>query len=107
LRKVDKGGELSLSFYWLKYGRLKIQTEAQLVAAQDQALGVRGVQNHSYGMAVPLNCRVCGEVPEYVNHLLSSCTPLVPTMYMQRHDGIGKIIHWSILKHFNSAVSHD
>jgi len=107
LRKVDKGGELSLSFYWLKYGRLKIQTEAQLVAAQDQALGVRAVQNRIYGMAVPLNCRVCGAVPEYVDHLLSSCTPLAPTMYMQRHNRIGKIIHWSILKRFNSAVSRN
>jgi len=38
LKKVESGGELSLSFYWLKYGRLKMQTEAQVVAAQDQAL---------------------------------------------------------------------
>jgi len=107
LKKVDSGGEFSLSFYWLKYGRLKMQTEAQVVAAQDQALAVRAVQNRIYGLAVPLNCRVCGEVPEYVDHLLSSCTPLAATMYMQRHDRIGKIIHWSILKRFNSVVSHN
>ena len=90
---MDSGGEFSLSFYWLKYSRLKMQTEAQVVAAQDQALAVRAVQNRIYGLAVPSNCRVCGEVPEYVDHLLSSCTPLAATMYMQRHDRIGKIIH--------------
>ena len=105
LRKVDSGGELSLSFKWLLYGRLKIPTEAQVVAAQDQALAVRAVQNHIYGMSVPLNCRVCGMVPEYVDHLLSSCTPLAATMYKQRHDRIASIVHWSLLKRFNLSVS--
>ena len=101
---MDSGGEISLSFKWLLYGRLKIPTEAQVVAAQDQALAVRTVQNHIYGMSVPLNCRVCGIVPEYVDHLLSSCTPLAATMYKQRHDRIASIVHWSLLKHFN--LSH-
>ena len=36
-----------------------------MVAAQDQALAVRAIQNCIYGMSVPLNCRVCGVVPEY------------------------------------------
>ena len=107
LRKVDSGGELSLSFKWLLYGRLKIPTEAQVVAAQDQALAVRAVQNHIYGMSVPLNCRVCGMVPEYVDHLLSSCTPLAATMYKQRHDRVASIVHWSPLKRFNLSVSRN
>ena len=82
LEKVDSGGKLSLSAHWLKYGRLKMQTEAQVVAAQDQALAVRAVQNRIYGLqlAVPLNCRICGEVPDYVDHLLSSYTPLAATI---------------------------
>ena len=42
-----------------------------------------------------------------MDHLLSSCTPLAATMYKQRHDRIGKIIHWSILKHFNYTVSRN
>ena len=46
-------------------------------------------------------------IPEYVDHLLSSRTPLAATMYKQRHDRIRKIIHWSILKHFNNTVSHN
>ena len=63
------------------YGRLKIQTEAQVVAAQDQALAVQAVQGRIYGLSVPVSCRVCGMVPEYVDNLLSSCTPLAATMY--------------------------
>lgn len=104
---MESGGELSLSFQWLMYGRLKMATEAQVVAAQDQALAVRAVQNRIYGMCVPLNCRVCGVVPEYVDHLLSGCTPLAATMYKQRHDRIAKIIHWSLLKCFNQPVARN
>ena len=43
LRKVDSGGELSLSFKWLLYGHLKMPMEALVVAAKDQALAVRAV----------------------------------------------------------------
>ena len=102
---MDNGSELSLSFKWLKCGHLKTHTEAQAVAAQDQALAVRAVQNHIYGMCLPLNHRVCGTMPEYVEHLLSGCTPLTATMYKQRHDRIARIVHWNLLKHFNKHVS--
>ena len=104
---MAKGGELSLSFKWLLYGHLKIPTEAQVVVAQDQALAVRAVQHHIYGMSVPLNCRVCGMVPEYVDRLLSGCTLLAATLYKQRHNRLANIVHWSILKCFNQPVSHN
>ena len=74
------------------YGQLKILTEAQVVGAQDQALAARAIQSHIYGMSVPLNCGVYGMVPEYVDYLLSGCTPLAATMYKQRHDRIANIV---------------
>ena len=45
LRKVDSGSALSLSFQWLMYVQLKIPTKAQVVAAQDQALTIKAIQN--------------------------------------------------------------
>jgi len=66
--------------FWLVSGRLKMTTEAQTIAAKDQALAVQAVQNHIYGLSVPLNYRTCGDAPEYVDHLLSGCTPLAATM---------------------------
>ena len=54
---------------------------------------------------MPVNYRVCGLVPEYVDHLLSICTPLAATMYKQRHDRIARIVQWSLLKHFNLSVA--
>ena len=76
-----------------------------MVAAQNQALAVRAVQSRIYGLSVPVSHRVCGKVPEYVDHLLSSCTPLAATMYKQRQNRIASIAHWSILKRFNQSVS--
>jgi len=81
LKKVDNGGELSLNVTWMIKDRLKMPTEAQVIAAQDQALPVRAVQSRIYGMPVSVNCGVCGMAPEYVDHLLSSCTPLAATVY--------------------------
>jgi len=63
-----------------------MMAEAQTVLAQNQALPVRAEQKHIYGLSVPLNCRVCGDAPEYVDHLLSSCTPLAATMYKESND---------------------
>jgi len=53
---------------------------------------------------VSVNCRLCGTVPEYVDHLLSSYTPLAATMYKQRHDTVASIVHWSLLKRYNLSV---
>ena len=50
LKKVDDGGELSLCFTWMIKGHLKMPTEAQVEAAQNQTLPVRAVQSHIYGM---------------------------------------------------------
>ena len=93
LKKSDNGGELGLSFSWMMKGCLKVPTEAQFIAAQDQALPVRAVQSRIYGMPVSVNCGVCGMAPEYVDHLLSSCTLLVATVYKQRHDRVASIVH--------------
>ena len=52
---IQDVGEFSLSFQWLKCDHLKMHTETQVVAAQDQALAVRAAQNLIYGMSVALN----------------------------------------------------
>ena len=46
LKKVEKGGEVSESFHWLVRGLLKMPTETQIIAAQDQALAVRAIKHH-------------------------------------------------------------
>jgi len=100
LKKLDKGGDLSISFQWLERGLLKIVSETQIIAAQDQALAVRAIQSGIYGLSVSSLCRVCHTTSESVDHLLSSCTPLAATMYKRRHDSVARIIHWALSKRF-------
>jgi len=37
-------------FLWLEHGLLKIVSETQIIAAQDQALAVRAIQSAIYGL---------------------------------------------------------
>ena len=46
-------------------------------------------------MLVPATFRLCGDAPEYIDHLLSGCLSIAATMYKQRHDSVAKIIHWA------------
>ena len=48
LKKVENGGEVSESFHWLVHGLLKMPTEVQIIATQDQALAVRSIKHHIY-----------------------------------------------------------
>ena len=103
LKKVEKGGEISESFYWLVLGLLKMPTEVLITAAQDQALAVGAIKHHIYGMSssYPLHADY---VPEYIDHLLSGCLSIAATMYKQRHDSVAKIIHWSLSRQFGLVV---
>ena len=78
-------------------------TEVQIIAAQDQALAVRAIKHHIYGMSVPVTCRLCGDAPEYIDHLLSGCSSIAATMYKQRHDSVAKIIHWALSRQFGPS----
>jgi len=40
LKKLDQGGDIGVSFQWLERGLLKVPTETQIIAVQDQALTV-------------------------------------------------------------------
>jgi len=81
LKKLDKGGDLSISFQWLEWTLLKIISETQIIAAQDQALAVRAIQSGIYGLPVSPLCRVCHSASENIDHLLSSCVPLADSMH--------------------------
>ena len=104
LKKVDKGGDLSVSFLWLENGLLKIVSWTQIIAAQDQALAVTAIQSAIYSLPVSPLCRVCHTASENIDHLLSSCSPLAATMYKRQHDSVARIVHWALSKRFKVDV---
>ena len=81
------------TFYWLNKGDLSIESEGFLLAAQEQSLSTR-VMVTVYGTNVSISCRLCGEHPETVKHLVSGCTKLAGALYKSRHNCVVKYLHW-------------
>jgi hypothetical protein len=38
-------------------------------------------------------CRRCGKESETIQHITAACEQLAPTEYVNRHDGVVKVIH--------------
>ena len=63
--KVDK----EKSWYWISRGDVKVETEALLCAAQEQALRTNYIKHHiEKSIDSPL-CRMCGKLGESVQHI--------------------------------------
>ena len=100
--EINKAAE---SWQWLKRGTLKRETEALLVAAQDQALRTnyrKAKIEHSE--TSPL-CRMCKQKVETVSHLVSACEKLAQTEYKARHDRVATALHWSICRKIHTDAT--
>ena len=45
-------------------------------------------------------CRLCGNASEGVTHITSACQKLAQMQYKQRHDKVGRKIHWLLCKKY-------
>ena len=94
LDSVDK----EISWYWLSRGDDKVESEALIYAAQEQALRTNYLKhNIDKGVDSPL-CRMCGKCGESVQHIVSGCEKLAQKEYRRRHDNVAKKIHWDLCK---------
>ena len=92
--KVDK----EKSWYWLSRCDVKVETEALLCAAQEQALRTNYIKHHiDKSIDSPL-CRMCGKCGESVQHIVIGCEKLAQKEYKRRHDNVAKKIHWDLCK---------
>ena len=48
---------------------------------------------------------MCGKVDETINHLVSECSKMAQKEYKNRHDWVGRRIHWDICRKFVVNVS--
>ena len=85
---------------WLERGEMKKETEALIVAAQDQALSTNAVKVKIYKQEGTTACRMCKNKDETVGHLLSECSKLAQTEYKNRHDKVANVVHWSLCKKY-------
>lgn len=95
-------GQVSLedTYAWLRGSGLKKETEALLLAAQEQALRLGYVAKHIFGQQVDDRCRVCRWQPETVEHVVSGCGQLAQRDYKRRHDKLAQMVHWSSCRQY-------
>ena len=68
------------TFYCLNKGDLSTESEGFLMAAQEQSLPTR-VMIRIHETCLSALCRLCGEHPETVEHLISGCPKLASQSY--------------------------
>ena len=76
-----------------KKGNLKRETESLLIAAQNNTR-TNYVKAKIERKPENSKSRLCGDRDETINHIISECSKLAGKEYKNRHDYMGKVIHW-------------
>ena len=97
-RETDPLVDKEQNWCWLSKSDLKIETEALLCAAQEQALRTNYVKYHIDKTAESPMCRMCGKRGESVQHIVSECEKIAQKEYKRRHDNVAKRIHWDLCR---------
>ncbi|XP_037930235.1 uncharacterized protein LOC119664965 [Teleopsis dalmanni] len=87
-----------MSHKWLTCGTLFAETEAFMIAIQDQVIPTRNYCKFimSDPSLISDKCRQCGEQTETVDHILAGCTCLAQREYTKRHNNVVNILHKQI-----------
>ena len=51
-------------------------------------------------------CRVCRNVNERIDHIVSGRSELAEKECKRRHDNLGKIVHWKLARRCNLEAGH-
>ena len=84
---------------------LRGETETLILAAQEQAIRTNLIKAKIDKTQEDSRCRMCGKVDETINHLISECSKMAQKEYKNRHDWVGRRIHWDICRTFGVNVS--
>ena len=96
LREMPETVDKDKTWEWTRKSDLKVETEALIFAAQEQALRTNYVKfNIDKSVDSPL-CRMCNQKGETINHILSECKMLAQKEYKRRHDNIARLVHWKL-----------
>ena len=85
---------------WLRKGNFKRETESLQMAAQDSALRTNHIKARINKTQQNCKCRLCGHRDESINHIINECSKLAQREYEARHEWVGKVIHWEMIKKF-------
>ena len=85
--------DTDFSCKWLVQSDLKVQTEATICAAQEQALRTNYTNNIDKTLENTL-CRMRGERGETVQYIICECKKLAQREYKRSHGIVVKLVHW-------------
>jgi hypothetical protein len=70
------------TFLWLSKGDVKVETESEIVAAQDQALHTKYYATKILNTETDSKCRVCQRFDETIDHTILACPILAKEQYI-------------------------
>ena len=85
---------------WLRKKKLKRETESLQIAAQDNAIRTNHIKARIDKTQQNGKYRQCSDRDETINHIISESSKLAQKKYKERHDWVGKVIHWEMCKKF-------
>ena len=83
---------------WLRDMGIKRGTQSMMMAAHKEAIRTNSIKAKIDKTQEESKCRMCGQVDETVNHIISECSKLAQKEYKRRHDWVGKRIHWEVCR---------
>ena len=86
------------TFLWLSKGDLKVETEGEIVATQDQVLETKCYATKILNTETDSKCRLCQQFDETMDHITSACRILAKEQYIKRHDRVCAQLHFNICK---------
>ena len=92
-RRIAEVSDLHLTYQWLNKCDLTANTEALILAAQEQVLPTRQRQAQIYKTRTDSGCRLCMDQPETIQHIISGCKQLVGTAYTERHNHVAGMVY--------------
>ena len=85
---------------WLSKGNFKRETEALLIAAQNNAIRTNQINPRIDKTQQNSKCTLCSDRDETINHIISECSKLAQKEYETGHDWVGKMIHREMCNKF-------
>ena len=73
-KQIETVADLEMSYRWLRTLSFNDNTEALIMAAQEQALNTRSIQASIYRTIEDGRCRLCKQSSETVQHIVSGCS---------------------------------
>lgn len=92
---------------WLKIDDLYGETVGFMMAIQDRVIATRNYKKYILKETLENDkCRRCGTHNETIEHIISGCTTLAHSDYLQRHNNVAKIIHQQLALNFKLLESY-